>query len=433
MALPVDIESLRKHAVIVGASGSGKTVAAKHVLEELILRGIKVIAIDPQGDIASMALPSNDSTFERKKRVVYTPGSDAGLPLSLNPMTIKNDSDPRMIPAVAENIAGILSYDTRNAEGRAVVAVLDAVLQTAGGSIRTLDDLRDAVMDLHQSARTIEPNPQELFMNELTRSHNKEARRHGFIVDIPKKIKARKVKAMNKVDHLISSKNLKDLIRRISQLTSGSKRGLYCDGIPVAIPQFSQNDLSIVYLNTLYGPEEKMAVVASVATALYEWMLKNPARQLETVLYIDEVSMFLPAGTRNTAAKESLRLLFQQGRKYGVGIILATQSPGGADYRAMSQAATWMIGRLSMRQDVNKVKPQYANMPDQGMRDSHSGELSGLAVNDLPHMEVGQFQILSPDNFRGIRVYRFPMPRTPHETMDEYDLTRIENPRRITS
>lgn len=427
MALPVDLKTLRKHAVIVGASGSGKTVAAKHILEELLLNGVKVIAIDPQGDIASMCLPSADAAFNAKKRVVYTPGSEAGLPLTLNPLTIRKDSDPRMIPAVAENIAGILDYDTRKSEGRSVISVLDYVLTAAHGRINTMDALRDVIAALFEPSRIIEPDPQELHMNNIMRNGAIASRQLGFTEDIPPKLKAHKVAATNKVDHLISVKNLKELTRRISQLTTGSKRELFCRDGTVTIPRFLQNDLSVVYLNTLYGPEEKMAVVASVATALYEWMLKNPARQLSTVFYIDEVSMFLPAGNKNTAAKESLKLLFQQGRKYGVGVILATQSPGGADYRAMSQASTWIIGKLTMRQDISKVRPQYANMPDQGMCNSQSGELSALAIDDLPSMRVGQFQILSPDYFKGIRVYKFPLPRTPHECLDEFDLGKIKN------
>lgn len=421
MTLPVDIQSFRKHAVIIGASGSGKTVTAKHVIEELVLSGVKVIAIDPQGDVASMALASSDPNWSRVRKRVYTPASDAGMTLSLNPLNVRSDSSSRMIPAVAANVAGILGYDTRNAEGRSVVAALDQTLLTANGSITSIDALIRA-LKAHVGDRSV--NDQLLAENAVMRNNAREARRHGF--DVPDPEPVRPTAATNALEYICSTKHLNELIRRLSQLATGTSRELYCTGRPITMDELTSSDLSVVYLNTLYGASEKVAVVSQIATTLYDWMLKHPSPNLQVVLYIDEIAQFLPAGNKNTSAKEALRLLFKQGRKYGVGIILATQSPGDADYKAMSQAGTWMIGRLSMRQDINKVKPLYANLPDRGMKDSVSGELSGEAVSDLPHMDVGQFQVISPDNFTGIRVLRFPMPRTPHETLDEYALERVK-------
>ena len=47
---------LKKHVSILGASGSGKTVLGKVVIEEAAIQGIPSIIIDPQGDLASLAI-----------------------------------------------------------------------------------------------------------------------------------------------------------------------------------------------------------------------------------------------------------------------------------------------------------------------------------------------------------------------------------------
>lgn len=427
MTLPVDLQSFKKHAVIIGASGSGKTVAAKHVIEELVLSGVKVIAIDPQGDLASMALSTQNPEWSRVSRRVYTPASKAGRSLSLNPLTLSERSDPRMISAVAENIVGILGYDTSKGNGKEALAAIDHVLVEHPYPVDSIDDLCEIIEAQIESPVIKGASKDEIDTYEMLVEHNKFLRKRGvlYVQDPPKPAKEKKLPERNKLDGIISMKNLRDLIRRLNHLRSGSNRDLYCSGQPVSVDELTKASLSVVYLNTLYSDSEQMSVVAQIATSLYDWMLHHPSDRLQVVLYIDEIGKYLPAGTKNTAAKEALRLLFKQGRKYGVGVMLATQNPGDVDYRAMAQAGTWMIGLLRLKQDINKVKPMYANLPDRGMKDSTSGQLSGEAINDLPHMDVGQFQVISPDNWTGIRILRFPMPRTPHETLDEYDLEKI--------
>ena len=54
--LTLSIKTLQRHFACFGSSGSGKTVASKVLIEELSRNGIPVIAFDPQGDIASLAL-----------------------------------------------------------------------------------------------------------------------------------------------------------------------------------------------------------------------------------------------------------------------------------------------------------------------------------------------------------------------------------------
>src|SRR5689334_16135414 len=91
VAFRIAPEVLLRHAVLLGASGSGKTVASKVLVEEAIRSGIPSIVVDPQGDLASLAMPGDAGAAKQKGLpddaareilaradvVVWTPGSDA--------------------------------------------------------------------------------------------------------------------------------------------------------------------------------------------------------------------------------------------------------------------------------------------------------------------------------------------------------------------
>ena len=47
--------------------------------------------------------------------------------------------------------------------------------------------------------------------------------------------------------------------------------------------------------------------------------------------------------------------LVKQARAHGVGCVLATQNPMDLDYRALSNAGTWMLGRLQTDADRARV------------------------------------------------------------------------------
>src|SRR6266571_2098506 len=99
---PVELpeDALLRHVVILGATGAGKTVLAKAFLEEAVRAGVPVIAVDPQGDLASLALPANDACgkgtpagsevgeefWVRGAVAIPTPGSTRGTPVGLNPL-----------------------------------------------------------------------------------------------------------------------------------------------------------------------------------------------------------------------------------------------------------------------------------------------------------------------------------------------------------
>ena len=111
---------------------------------------------------------------------------------------------------------------------------------------------------------------------------------------------------------------------------------------------------AIVYLAHL-SEEERQFVVTLVLSKLVTWMRGQPGTSdLRTLVYMDEVFGFVPP-TAAPPAKKPILTVFKQGRAFGVGMVLATQNPVDLDYKAMSNAGTWLVGRLQTERDKARV------------------------------------------------------------------------------
>ena len=64
---------------------------------------------------------------------------------------------------------------------------------------------------------------------------------------------------------------------------------------------------------------------------------------------------YLPPHPSNPPTKRPLVALMKQARAFGVGVVVATQNPMDLDYRALSNAGAWCIGRLQTDADRERV------------------------------------------------------------------------------
>jgi hypothetical protein len=116
-------------------------------------------------------------------------------------------------------------------------------------------------------------------------------------------------------------------------------------------------------------------------------LTQQPAEgELKLLFFMDEVSPYLPPHPRNPPAKDLIKLIFKQARKYGVACVLATQNVSDVDYKILAQANTTFIGRFTQPQDVEKVRHLL----------KESGGDQDL-VKQLPTLGPGQFQMVAPD------------------------------------
>ncbi len=405
---PIELGSgtLLRHFMALGSSGSGKTVLCKAVVEECVLQGIPAICIDPQGDLCSLALPTDEPETLRQKNVdpgyarlyadkadvvVFTPASRKGVPISADPLSmdlsgLDNSEVIRAITSAANMIVSLLGYKLDSDDGEGLVAVIDRALS-----------------DLHKKNRF--PRSLEEFAHHLTSLDEEGLKPYTKYADANK---------------------IAGACKKLARLDVGARRVLFHEGIPLSIDLLlgrgeqggqvpGKTRVSVIYLNTLSSQEEKEFFVAALVERLYDWMLKNPSSEPQALFYIDECAPFIPP-VRKPACKDSLSVLFKQARKYGVCCLMATQNPGDVDYKAMAQFGTWGLGRLTTRQDQKKIQPTVKSMDPANV---------DKIMEELASLKPGQFVFLSPDEFDETKRLRTRWLYTQHKTLDEDRIEKL--------
>ena len=145
-------------------------------------------------------------------------------------------------------------------------------------------------------------------------------------------------------------------------------------------------------------------------------MLKNPLKDgqdgVQCAMFIDEIAPYIPP-VKVPSCKQNLELLFRQGRKYGVSNLIATQSPGDIDYKAIGQFSTFILGTLNTRQDIEKVKRRLESIAPKEV---------GFIVKKMPALQPGQFLVVSPDEYRKVQELRVRWLVTKHVVLTEDQL-----------
>jgi len=402
--IQIDKMVLARHAAMLGSTGSGKTVMAKTVIEEAALAGIPALILDPQGDLARLALAIDEKSLaeqggevSRMKKLmekmevrIWTPLRSKGLPLCIDPFRAPPaDLDPEeaitawdMVAAGFSNLAG---FDVEKTQGKVVKPFLYEIL--VNGTRLGLD-----VSDFRGLSKVVR-EPQENF----TRALYPEA----FLdiegeekPEVPSWDEIMFEHGLRDYDDMLPKSTRNDLARRLSAFSSGVNQLLFANGVPIDIDSFCEPampgkvPLNIVYLNTIQDEAQKQYFVQELARELYDWMLtQQPAEgELKLLFFMDEVAPYLPPHPRNPPAKDLIKLIFKQARKYGVACVLATQNVSDVDYKILAQANTTFIGRFTQPQDVEKVRHLL----------KESGGDQDL-VRQLPTLGPGQFQMVAPD------------------------------------
>ena len=108
---------------------------------------------------------------------------------------------------------------------------------------------------------------------------------------------------------------------------------------------------SIAHLNDA----QRMFFVSLLLNQTLGWMrTQSGTTSLRAVLYMDEIFGYFPP-TANPPSKVPLLTLLKQGRAFGLGVVLVTQNPVDLDYKGLSNAGTWFIGRLQTERDKARM------------------------------------------------------------------------------
>jgi len=375
---------LNKHVAMLGSTGSGKTVAAKIIIEEATISGIPSIVIDPQGDLARLCMMgdrkiiaeqggSSDRArmFEDKVEVrIWTPTKESGLPICLDPFQPPvGDLRPADLQAAWDMMASgftiLAGHDVEKKNSGAQVKAFLYELLTESARCGQLPT------DFVQLANLVaEPS--------LLQAHGASEER---IVEID--------------SGYIKSVVREELARRFNSLDSGVSQLMFSLGVPMNIETLLQpsvkgkTPINILYLNSLGSDNLRHSFLQEFGRRLYDWMLNQKVDSDETnlVFFIDEVAPYLPPDPRRPPAKDIIKLLFKQGRKYGLSCILATQNVADVDYKILGQANTRFLGRFQDKQDISKIR-DLLKVGKGGNEEM---------VDELPNLKTGEFQLVSPD------------------------------------
>jgi len=348
----IAVEQLRKHTVVVGAAGSGKTVLVKRFVEQCALRGVSAIVLDPNDDLGRLgdrwpkAPEGWADEHERESRryfaeaevVVWTPGLSRGRPLSFHPLPdfgpVLGDEDDfrRLLTSTVAALAP--QAGVRGASGRAT--------QQLGVLRRALERYaRDGGRTLAGLVELLGEPPGDI-VNSRTRR---------FAVQM-----ADTLEAAMETDPLFG------------------ESGEPADPGMLLTPTAGKSArISIISFVGLPG-EGPGRFVSRLQAALFSWFKAHPARDrpLGGLLVMDEAQNFVPSGGSNPSTESTVELI-RQIRKYGLGIVLASQAPRGINHQALGNTANQFIGRLTapaqigaaetMAQSRNAVLDNLGGLP----------------------------------------------------------------------
>jgi len=370
-----DSKDLCTHAVCVGMTGSGKTGLCIGLLEEAAIDGIPSIVVDPKGDLSNLLLtfpdlkagdflPWINEEDARKKNLspeeyaekqaalwkkglegwgqdgarirrlkeaadfsIYTPGSSAGIPVSI-----------------------LKSFE---APDKLIVEDSDLLRERINTTVTSLLNLLGVEADPIQSR-------EHILLSTILDSSWKQ----GQDLDLAGFIQTIQSPPVNRIgvfdlESFFPSRERFDLAMKLNNLLAAPGFSAWLEGMPLDISSILYTEegkprvsiFSIAHLNDT----ERMFFVSLLLTQILGWMrTQSGTNSLRSLFYMDEIYGYIPP-VANPPSKAPMLTLLKQARAFGLGIVLATQNPVDLDYKGLSNTGTWFIGRLQTDRDKQRV------------------------------------------------------------------------------
>lgn len=374
--LTYDPADLTTHAIVTGMTGSGKTGMCVGLLEEAAVEGIPAIIIDPKGDLTNLLLhfpefraedfaPWIDPEIARREGKdlavaaaetaeswrkglagwdlgsddirtlkdsvrfgLFTPGSTAGTPVNI----------------LSSFAAPEVAWDEhREILREKISTIVTALLGLIG--IGDIDPLRSREhILLSNILEDAWGKAESLTLVELIlRTQNPPFENLGAFP----------------VDSFFPQKDRSDLAMRLNSFLASPSFEVWREGQSLDIGNMLYGPAgkprhNIFYLAHL-NDSERMFFVTLLFASIESWMrTQRGTNSLRALVYFDEIVGYLPPVANPPSRPIMLRML-KQARAFGVGLLLATQNPIDVDYRGLSNAGTWVIGRLQTDQDKQRL------------------------------------------------------------------------------
>lgn len=370
-----DSKDLVTHAVCVGMTGSGKTGLCISLIEEAAIDNVPSILIDPKGDLCNLLL-----TFPGLSKEEFEPWVN---PDEARQKGLTSDEyaaqqaefwqkglagwgqDPERISRLRSAVD--FKIYTPGSSAGFQVSILRSFAAPGSSIMEDSDLLQERISTTVTGLLSlvgIEADPIQSREHILLSTIIESVWRKGQDLDLANLIQQVQSPPVSKIgildiESFYPSKDRFSLVMALNNLLASPGFNAWLEGDPLDINQILYTPagkpkvaiFSIAHLSDT----ERMFFVSLLMNQVLGWMRGLPGtNSLRAIVYMDEIFGYLPP-IGNPPSKLPLLTMLKQARAFGVGLVLATQNPVDLDYKALSNAGTWFIGRLQTERDKMRL------------------------------------------------------------------------------
>lgn len=389
----LESKDLTTHAVCLGMTGSGKTGLGITILEEAALDKIPAIIIDPKGDLSNLLLTfPHLSPSEFEPWVDPSEAKQQGMDLSAYASSVASTwkeglerwgEGAARIQRLKESVEMVIY--TPASQAGIPLSILSSFAAPSKETLLDSGALRDRILSLTSSLLGligIEADPIKSREHILISAIVDQAWREGQNLDLATLIQRvqrppfEKIGALN-TDTFFPAKDRMALSVSLNSLLASPGFQAWMEGDPLDVKTLlntpeGKPKLSIISIAHL-SDSERMFFVTLLLNEVLAWMRRQPGSpSLRALLYMDEIFGYFPP-TSMPPSKLPMLTLLKQARAFGLGVILATQNPVDLDYKGLANCGIWFIGKLQTERDRARVI--------EGLNTASNGELDAKSLD----------------------------------------------------
>lgn len=373
--LLVDAKRFTTHAVCVGMTGSGKTGLLIGLIEEAALDGIPTLVIDPKGDLANVLLsfpelapgdflPWLEPDAAKREGITLEALADRTAKKWSDGLAASGQSGARIRRLHAAADMAVFTPGSRSGRPLAMLGSLDAPAAEIAADPEARRERIESLVSGILALVGIDAEPGTSREHVLLSTIMDALWKSGQKVDFGTLVRAIPAPPIERVgfldlENFFPAGDRFQLASRLNTVAAAPGFEAWLDGEPLDVGRLlwtaeGKPRVAVVSIAHLADPQ-RMAFVTLLAGAAVSWMRsQGGTSSLKALFLMDEVFGYVPP-TANPPSKTPILTLMKQARAYGLGVVLATQNPVDLDYKGLSNAGLWFLGRLQTARDKARV------------------------------------------------------------------------------